>query len=238
MKQLAALLPHSAASIVMPDPVAQARLDAFALDNGQLQVVHADFYRQFEQEQLAVFGHRHAAYVLPTWELITKLDELIREASPSRSAIEIGSGNGVLGNALGIPCTDNRMQERPDIQAIYQSMGQGLPTVTYGEHVQKLDALEAVKHCRPEVVVAAWVTHLYTEKEAHRGGNMFGVDEVLLLSKIKRYIFVGHGGPHALKPLFDQRPTFTCHTLDDLFSRARNPHGNAIWVWDNPDYAP
>jgi hypothetical protein len=232
--KLTAAIPHSAASIVMPDPVAQARLDAFALDNGQLQVVHADFYRQFPQEQLSVFGHRHAAYVLPTWELITKLDELIKEVSPSRSAIEIGAGNGLLGMALGIPCTDSHMQTRPEIQELYATMGQ--PLVTYGEHVQKLDALEAVEHCRPEVVVAAWVTHLYNVNESHRGGNMWGVDEVLLLSKIKRYIFVGNAGPHALKPLHSL-PSTGIH-VDGLFSRGANANGNAIWVWDNPDYAP
>jgi hypothetical protein len=224
------------ASIVKLDPHVQARLDAFCLDNGVLQVVHADFYRQFDQEQLSVFGHRHAAYVLPTWELITKLDELIKEVSPSRSAIEIGAGNGLLGMALGIPCTDNRMQERPEIIDIYATTGQ--PTITYGENVQKLDALEAVKHWRPEVVVAAWVTHLYNPNESHRGGNMFGVDEVLLLSKIKRYIFVGNVGPHHLKPLFDQCQKFTTIEPLGLFSRARNPDSNVIWVWDNPDYAP
>jgi hypothetical protein len=224
------------ASIVKPDPQVQARLDAFCLDNGQLQVVHADFYRQFDQEQLSVFGHRHAAYVLPTWELITKLDELIKEVSPTRNAIEIGSGNGLLGMALGIPCTDNRMQEWPDIQALYQSTGQ--PTVTYGEHVENRDAQAAVDHYQPEVVVAAWVTHLFTEEQSQRGGNMFGVDEVLLLSKIKRYIFVGNVGPHHLKPLFDQCQKFITIEPVGLFSRARNPDSNVIWVWDNPDYAP
>jgi hypothetical protein len=163
------------------------------------------------------------------------LDELIKEVSPSRSAIEIGAGNGLLGMALGIPCTDNRMQEWPEIQDIYATMGQ--PAITYGEHVQKLDALEAVKHCRPEVVVAAWVTHLYNVNESHRGGNMHGVDEVLLLSKIKRYIFVGHSGPHHLKPLFAEHAAKRMGLIG-LFSRAANPLFNWIWVWDNPDYAP
>ena len=218
-------------SVIKPDPAAQARLDEFALDNGVLQVVHADFYRQFDQEQLSVFGHRHGLYVLPTHELIDKLDELIREASPSRSAIEIGAGHGTLGRALGIPCTDSFMQSDPAVASLYKAMGQ--PVITYGEHVQRLSALEAVKHCRPEVVVAAWVTHLYTEEEHHRGGNMFGVDEVALLKQIKRYIFVGHNGPHHQKPLFDHQPP-TAIYLDGLFSRAADPLGNEIWVWDNP----
>ncbi len=219
-------------SVKRPDPAVQARLDAFCLDNGELRVVPADYYRQFDQEQLSVFGHRHAFYVLPTWELIAKVDELIREASPSRSAIEIGAGSGILGKALDIPCTDSFMQSDPEVAALYKVMGQ--PVITYGKHVQRMSASEAVKHCHPEVVVAAWVTHLFDVRESHRGGNMFGVDEVAMLKKIKRYIFVGHSGPHAAKPLFDYQPPTTIH-LDGLFSRGADPHGNAIWVWDNPE---
>lgn len=219
-------------SVIKPDPAAQARLNMGALANGALQTVHADFYRQFDQEQLCVFGHRIAAYVLPTWELIEKLEELIREASPRRSAIEIGAGNGVLGQALGITSTDSFMQSDPAVARLYNAAGQ--PVIEYGEYVERIDALAAVERFQPEVVVAAWVTHLYTEKEAYRGGNMFGIDEVAMLKKIKRYIFVGHTSPHALKPLHDY-PATTIR-LDGLFSRGADPQGNVIWVWDNPEY--
>lgn len=219
-------------SIIKPDPAQQARLTAGALDNGELQVVHADFYRQFDQEQLSVFGHRIAAYVLPTWELIAKLDELIREVSPQRAAIEIGAGNGLIGQALGIHSTDSFMQSDPAVATLYKAMGQ--PVIEYGKDVERLDALAAVDRYKPDVVVAAWVTHLFTEEEHHRGGNMFGIDEVAMLKKIKRYIFVGNSGPHALKPLHSLPSTGIY--LDGLFSRGVNPNGNAIWVWDNPDY--
>lgn len=218
------------ASLISISKKAQAALDAEALNNGVLRVMPMAFYQQFEQVDLSGFCLRHGLYVLPTFELMDKINELILEASPSRSAIEIGSGNGVLGKALGIPCTDSYMQEDPAIQALYQKMGQ--PVVKYGEHVQRLNALEAVKHCRPEVVVAAWVTHKYNEAEHERAGNVYGVDEVALLGQIKRYIFVGNFYVHGQKPLLEI--DHTVHESEAIFSRSQKPHGNAVVVWDSP----
>ena len=171
-------------------PPAQAALDLGALDNGALCVMPTAFYKEFKQDDLSGFCLRHGLYCLPTVELVDKINQLILEVSPTRSAIEIGSGNGVLGKALGIPCTDSHMQERPEIRAHYRKIGQ--PVISYGEHVERLDAEAAVARYRPEVVVAAWVTHKYNEAEPERGGNAYGVDEVALLGQIKRYIFIGN----------------------------------------------
>ena len=219
-------------SILNADPEALAQLFERATESGELRVMNSQFYREFPQEQLSAFAHQLGAYCLPTNGLIDLLDKLILEASPSRSAIEIGAGNGIIGRALGIPCTDNRMQERMDIKALYKASGQ--PVVRYGDHVQKLNAREAVLHCKPEVVVAAWVTHIYNPAEHWRGGNAFGVDEAAMLKKIKRYIFVGHRSPHQFKPLLDLEPREIVDPC--LFSRSMDASGNVIWVWDNPDY--
>lgn len=220
------------ASIISISHKAQAALDATALDKGELRVVPGAFYQQFDQVDLSGFALRHGLYVLPTRELLDKINELILEVSPTRSAIEIGSGNGVLGRALGIPCTDNFMQDDPNVRALYAQMKQ--PVVKYGKHVERLDAQEAVDRHRPEVVVAAWVTHKFNESEPERGGNMFGVDEIALLSKIKRYVFVGNFYVHQQKPLLAF--PYSVYESDVLFSRAQKPQGNAIVVWDNPDY--
>lgn len=213
--------------LLTPDPSKQAMLDAGALHEGELQVVPAAFYRMFEQEQLSAFCLRHGLYCLPTTELLDEINRLILAASPARNAIEIGSGHGTLGKGLGIPCTDSRMQEDPTIRQLYASAGQ--PPVVYGEHVITLDALAAVKRYRPEVVVAAWVTHRYSEAEAWREGNMFGVDELTLLRQVRRYVFVGNYRPHRLKPLLDHP-----HQVirgDYLFSRSR-AEDNVMLVWD------
>lgn len=221
-------------SILRVSQGAQDALDANALDNGVLRVVPMDFYAQFSQADLSGFCLRHGLYCLPTVELVDKINALILEASPSRSAIEVGSGNGVLGKALGITCTDNHMQEDPAVIALYRTMGQ--PVVTYGPHVERLDAAAAVAQHKPEVVVAAWVTHQYNAAEHHRGGNVHGVDEVALLGQIKRYIFVGNFYVHEHKPLLAL--PYTVHESVALFSRSLKPDGNGVVVWDNPEWKP
>lgn len=209
---------------------AQAALDE-VVENGELRVVPTAFYGQFKQEEISGFCLRHGFYCVPTTELVDKINELILEVSPTRSAIEIGSGSGVLGKALGIPCTDNFMQDDPSIRAYYKTMNQ--PTVRYGRHVERLDAEAAVERYRPEVVVAAWVTHKYNAAEHERGGNMFGVDEVAMLGKIKRYIFVGNFYVHQGKPLLAVEGT--THSSEACVSRSLRPHANAIVVWDHSD---
>lgn len=218
------------ASLITISKKAQDALDAEAMNNGVLRIMPTSFYQRFDQVDLSGFCLRHGLYALPTFELMDKINELILEVSPTRSAIEIGSGNGVLGKALGIPCTDSYMQDDPAIQALYSKMGQ--PVVKYGEHVERFDADAAVAHYRPEVVVAAWVTHKFNEAEPERAGNMFGVDEVALLSQIKRYIFVGNFYVHGQKPLL--AAPYIVHDSEAIFSRSQKPHGNGVIVWDNP----
>lgn len=220
---------------IRPDPAAQQLLTAKAMRGGQLQVMPSAFYAGFPQEQLSAFCHAHGLYALPTEELLALLQLLIGEADPQRRAIEIGSGNGALGLALGIPCTDSHMQADGMVSAIYSLMRQ--PPVTYGPHVERLDAMQALDKYAPAVVVAAWVTHKYESSDPARGGNMFGVDEYALLKRVKRYIFVGHESPHAKKPLRGIKPNQTIKG-PFLFSRSLDREGCRVWVWDNPRYAP
>lgn len=210
----------------------QFRLDNEALGFDGLRVMPAAFYAQFPQNELSGFCLRNGLYLLPTTELCDLVNDLILEVSPTRSAIEIGSGNGVFGRALGIPCTDNYMQDDPAIRAHYRTMGQ--PTVTYGKHVARLAADEAIEVLQPEVVVGAWVTHKYNPAEHFRGGNAFGVDEVAMLQRIKRYIFVGHASPHAFKPLLGVKHKTIPGEF--VFSRAFEAVGNVVLVWDNPHF--
>jgi hypothetical protein len=210
----------------------QFRLDNEALGFDGLRVMPAAFYAEFPQNELSGFCLRNGLYALPTTELCDLINRLILEVSPTRSAIEIGSGNGVLGRALGIPCTDNHMQDDPVIQAHYRAMGQ--PAVNYGKHVLRMSAEQAVKQLKPEVVVGAWVTHKYHPAEHFRGGNVIGVDEGAMLNRIKRYIFVGNSRPHALKPLL--AVTHKTIKADYIFSRGFDGTGNMVLVWDNPDF--
>ena len=117
-------------------------------DQGTLCVVPASVLSATTPEERLVFGVRHGLYSFPTEELISFLKDRIR----GRSAIEIGAGHGQLAKALGIPATDNRQQEDPRMKAYYLARGQA--TVPYGDHVDALDAAEAVKRHRPQVVIA------------------------------------------------------------------------------------
>ena len=139
--------------------------------DGTPRVLPAAAWRGFSVEERALLCMRHALYGLPTVELIAWLQAFI----DGREALEIGSGCGVLARASGIRATDNWMQAAPEIQAIYAAQGQ--PTIRYGAHVERIDAVQAVREHRPEVVVACWVTHAWREDRAAAGGNMFGVDE-------------------------------------------------------------
>lgn len=195
---------------------------------GVLKVMPKDFYQQFKQDSLSAFCMEMGCYSLPTTELMNLVNSKIMEASPSRHAIEIGSGNGVIGEALGITCTDNWMQDDPAIQAHYAALRQ--PTVPYRDHVVRLDALGAIDRYKPEVVVASWVTHIFDPAQPHRHGNSFGVDEQALLDRIKRYVFVGNLSTHKHKPILAHK-----HEViqgDFLFSRSMSPELNALLVWD------
>ncbi len=206
-----------------------AKMVEQCLDSGQLKVMPSSFYRQFEQKEIAIFCMMNGLYCLPTVELLDCLNGLILEASPSRLAIEIGAGNGALGKGLGIPCTDNFMQDDPAVKAYYQSLNQ--PTISYGAHVIKMDANTAVKEMRPEVVIGAWVTHRYDESAHELGGNMFGVDEQDILDHVNRYIIVGNKGVHAKKPIMGKVTQVI--EADFLFSRSfENAGQEAIFVWD------
>lgn len=191
--------------------------------NGLPKVMPAAFYADTTPDERSLLAWRHGLYLLPTHELVQRLRLLI----DGRNAIEIGSGNGVLAKALGIQATDNRMQEWPDIRAHYQLKGQ--PTVRYGDNVEQLDAVEAVSKYKPQVIIASWVTHRYDPSRPELGGNMYGVDEELLLYGCEEYIFVGNERVHQVKPLLSRR-----HALEHpshLYSRSDYKTRGFIGRW-------
>ena len=151
------------------------------------------YYQSIPWDVLRIFMHLKGVYCLPTQELIDYLKEEIQD----KSAIEIGAGVGSIGKALNIPTTDSRLQERPDIRIAYQGMGQ--PVIEYADHVEKLDALQAVDKYKPEVVIGAYITELWDDKK--QIGNAWGVDEPEMFKQIKYYYHIGDKKTHAYKNL-------------------------------------
>jgi len=209
-------------SIINPRSVRD--ISSMLLDErGCLRVVDAEVLAQTTREERALFGVRHACYVLPTKELIEHLLRLI----DGRKAIEIGAGNGVIARALGIPATDNHQQTWPEVKAHYEMLKQ--PVICYGDNVEKLSAIEAVEKYKPEVVVAAWVTHQYEPQRHWAGGNENGVDESALLARCREYIFIGNEVVHKNKLIWEQPHTKNFH--DFLFSRAANGSRDFLATW-------
>jgi hypothetical protein len=194
--------------------------------DGLIKLLSAADYDRFDRDGLRLWCHLNARYGLPTIELITWLRDYIGD----RSAIEIGSGSGDLAHHLGIQATDSKIQTDPIAAAFYRIAQQ--PVIQYPEWVEKLDALDAVKKYKPQVVVASWVTHWIdpTQPPPPGGGCMFGVKEDRLLVTGVTYVFIGNLLVHQHKPIM-RLPHRTLE-VPFLRSRANFPSEDRILIWN------
>jgi hypothetical protein len=181
------------ASQLRRDPALEGALD----EAGGLVVHPAEFWHQFNQPEISHFCARFGYYCLPTAELVAWLTEKIA----GRRAIEIGAGSGVLAKALGIPATDNRMQEWPEMIRAYRSIGAA--PIRYGQNVKPMEAMKAVKALKPRVVIGTWITHKFRPHEEWRKGNQYGVEEDRLIKHVEMYVHVGHTRIHEPKPALE-----------------------------------
>lgn len=194
--------------------------------NGQLKLLPAAAYNAIPRNTLRLWCHQYARYDLPTVELIAWL----RERLVGQNAIEIGSGSGDLAYHLGIPATDNRMQEWPEIKFHYIMTGQ--PVIQYPDFVQKLDALDAIAQYQPDVVVASWVTQWINPNlpPPETGGNAWGIKEDEILATGCTYILIGNQKMHGDKKIMaEPHEEFA---LPFLRSRATYPALDRVWVWN------
>lgn len=188
--------------------------------NGLLKVMPYSFYQSIDQNELKYFMHQQAIYVLPTTELIEWLKTEI-----VGTAIEIGAGHGAISRALGIPITDSRMQERPEIKMYYLMNRQ--PVINYADDIEKLDAEQAVNKYKPDTVIGAFITHKYNS--VVNNGNAFGVEEELLLRSVKKYINIGNLQTHKDKPILKLKHQSLY--FDWLVTRAVNKEDNRIFIF-------
>lgn len=200
-------------------------LDELLDEDGVLVIKDASFYDSIPQEHLALWCHQHGIYCLVTTELV----DWCKQQIEGQNAIEIGAGNGSLGRALGIPVTDSRMHERPDVALLYRLQGQ--PVTTYPDHIVEMDASAAVSYYKPDVVIGCWITHIFNEEDSWRGGNMYGVDERILLQNVKKYIVIGNRTVHKNKRILSREHDE--FQFPWLKSRSLNIDDNLIYVWRN-----
>lgn len=180
--------------------------------------------KAIEHNEVMVWCVENGVYQVPTLELIDELRKLI----DGRSAIEICAGNGSIGKALDIPTTDSYVQEDPNLKAYYAMLRQ--PITAPGDHVERLEAMDAVRKYKPQVVLGTFVTHKWNEGD--KDGSVVGVDEpaILRFSSVERYIVVGNTYTHRNKPIL--RKQHQAIPGEFLVSRATDQTRNRIFVWD------
>jgi hypothetical protein len=209
-------------------PMNVDHLDELFFVDGLIQPVPAVRFDLIDPMQLKVWWHTRATYCYPTLELVAWLKERIA----GRSAIEIGAGKTCVCRALGIPLTDARLHERPDVKVWFQMMNQ--PLVVPPDDVEKLTDVEAIEKYKPEVVVGCWVTQLYRPPDMV-DSNMYGVDEVGIVEKAD-YILIGNRRTHGRKHVFHL--PFEEINVPWLRTRGFDAHLNRIWYFRrNPEAA-
>ena len=200
-----------------------SRLDNMLLDEqGRVRILPAKALSEISEEDVRVWCHVRAIYLLPSLELI----EWLQGEIEGLNTIEIGAGNGCLGRALGIKTYDNMMQrDIPEVVDHYRLLRQ--PTIKYGSDVDKMDANRAVKTLKPECVVGSWITHQWLESEPEKGGNMYGPDECKIIRSVKKYIHIGAESVHRNK-----RALKLDHTFKSLEGLAfGHGTGKRVWIW-------
>jgi len=164
-------------------------LDELFQPEGEIIAVKSNELQKFDPLMIRAYLHFNAIYAIITTELI----EWIKNNIDLSYAIEIGSGVGTLGKALGIRCTDSYLQERPDIQMTYLLTGQ--PIIKYGKHVEKIEAIDAIKKYKPKIVIASWLTHKWNDQK--QNGNYWSPDEMEIIKNVNEYYLVGNIDIHS-----------------------------------------
>lgn len=205
--------------------VSTENMDAHFGSGNSIRIASVDKIHQVCLVEIQVWCVKNAIYQVPTLELI----QWLRPYIAGKKAVEICAGKGVLGKAFEIPTTDSFMQMKKEMRAYYAMLGQ--PVTDPPNHVEKLEAMDALRKYEPEVVIASWATQLWKSK-ADRHASAYGVDEEALLDfpSVRTYIHIGNKGVHGDKRIL--RFPHKSVSLPFLVSRAHNQSENVIYIWD------
>lgn len=188
--------------------------------SGMVRPIPAGEVEKFSFSVLRLFLHKYGLYTMPTVELIDYLAGIIQ----GKKAIEIGAGMGVIGRSLGIPVTDNKMQQWPQVKAQYDRMRQ--PTIQYPSDIVEMDALQAVKHYKPDIVIGSYITHKW--QPGMSSGNQFGVDNLKLSKMVQAYYMIGSLTTHCNDPAMKHLEGIERHNF--LYTRG-GKENSVIFRW-------
>jgi hypothetical protein len=210
-----------------PVPKLVEELDRIFMEDSLVVPVGYEEVQKIPRNDLRVYCNIRGIYTIVTTELVEWLKGQIDE-----NTIEIGSGNGTLGRALGIPTTDNRLQEDSMIAMQYLMMGQR--PIQYPNDIEKLDGIEAIKKYKPSMVIGSWITHKWRVSEPELEGNAWAPDEEEIMSLVDTYMMIGNMRVHANNRLLDKRK-YKVHAESPpyLVSRAENPEADMILTFQN-----
>lgn len=196
------------------------------LPNRVMRLMSVADIDRWPRDSVRVWCHENARYGLPTIETI----DWLRQRIAGRSVIEIGAGAGDLCHHLGICGTDSKVQ-RNNALAIefYERTHQ--PRIRYPGWVKEIDAVDAVRHYKPEVVVASWVTHWVdpSRPPPNDAGCMFGVREDQILDLGCEYIMIGNLAVHQHKPILALPHEELI--LPFIRSRSARPELDRVFIW-------
>jgi hypothetical protein len=204
-------------------------IDNILLKDGELQVIPAAEMKKIPHDDLRLWCYKNAIYGVPTTELI----DLIKSYMVLGKTIEVGAGCGVFGRALNIPSTDSFIQSQPDMKALYLAMKQ--PVVEYGKNVERLEASDAIKKYKPDVVFGSWVTQFVSPhaiKVPPGGGSVAGLKEDEFIKLIKKYIIYGNENIHGFKEIFNNAKLHIERIFNtELFFSRASDHGlNCLYI--------
>lgn len=126
--------------------------------DGRIYPVPYSFIKDDTLDTLNLVMQALGLYTFPTLELCDWLQGQIDddpELEP-HSAIEICGGTGWIGRQLGIKSTDIKNMENPIVQEVMLKSF-SVPTI-YASDVETLEASEAVRKYKPEIVIGSYVT--------------------------------------------------------------------------------
>ena len=197
-------------------------------DGSNIKSIPYKNIKDLSRSELNLIFQSQALYTFPTTELIDWLSDQIDEYTEGyEPAIEICAGTGWIGRELEIPCTDNKMQELPEVLAAYQA--QNVVPIHYPDWVEKLTAVEAIKKYHPEYVIASFATHKYGEG-TKKSGNAYGVDTRWVIQNCHKYILIGNDAIHKDDPLMKRKHEE--YQFPWLITRG-NSMLSKIYVWEN-----
>lgn len=176
-------------------------LDRLLLDpEGRIRLLPFAEYGKIDRDHVRLWMHKTARYTLPTVEMIAWL----RAQIGARTAIEVGCGNGDIYWHLGIRGTDSGIQAAPGaVRAFMLTTHQ--PTTTPRPDVELIEAEDAVKKYRPQVVIASYLTRRFVtrgqnpDKEGKAQASIVGAREEQIVHRCNTYIHIGNRNTHGEK---------------------------------------